>query len=131
VGSPVKHSFCASLLIQVGFGFGEVRLGSRKTNGHQTRFRQAGKSRAGVDGMGVRQGVAMDSLKFYPGPICPTLLRPAGGPPLKRPNGHFRGDLPTGQAACGRFFSFWTSHTLGLCNPSVRSLAHKPQPHHR
>jgi hypothetical protein len=29
--------------------------------------------------MGVWQGVAMDSLKFHPGPPCPTLLRPAGG----------------------------------------------------
>jgi hypothetical protein len=29
--------------------------------------------------------VAMDSLKFNPGRPCRTLLRPAGGPPLKRP----------------------------------------------
>jgi hypothetical protein len=36
-------------------------------------------------GMGVWQGVAMDSQKFHPGPLCPTLLRPADGPPLKRP----------------------------------------------
>jgi hypothetical protein len=34
--------------------------------------------------MGVWQGVVMDSLKYYPGPHCPTLLRPAGGPPHKR-----------------------------------------------
>jgi hypothetical protein len=27
--------------------------------------------------------VAMDSLKFHPGPPCPTLLRPAGGPPAR------------------------------------------------
>jgi hypothetical protein len=27
--------------------------------------------------MGVWQGVAMDSLKFHPGPPYPTLLRPA------------------------------------------------------
>jgi hypothetical protein len=33
--------------------------------------------------MGAWQGVAMDSLKFHPGPPCPTLLRPAGGPLLK------------------------------------------------
>jgi hypothetical protein len=33
--------------------------------------------------LGVRQGVAMDSLKFHPGPI---LVRPAGGPPLKQPS---------------------------------------------
>jgi hypothetical protein len=37
--------------------------------------------------MGLWQGVTMDSLKFHPGPPCPTLLRPAGGPPLKRPCG--------------------------------------------
>jgi hypothetical protein len=29
--------------------------------------------------------VAMESLKFHMGPSCPTLLHPAGGPPLKRP----------------------------------------------
>jgi hypothetical protein len=28
----------------------------------------------------VWQGVAMDSLKFHPGPACLTFLRPAGGP---------------------------------------------------
>jgi hypothetical protein len=32
----------------------------------------------------------MDSLKFHLGPPCPTLLRPAGGPTLKRRNGRFR-----------------------------------------
>jgi hypothetical protein len=35
--------------------------------------------------MGVRQGVAMDSLKYPSGLPCPTLLCPAGGTPLKRP----------------------------------------------
>jgi hypothetical protein len=29
--------------------------------------------------MGVWRGVAMDSLKFYPGPPYPTLRHPAGG----------------------------------------------------
>jgi hypothetical protein len=33
----------------------------------------------------VREGVSTDSLKFYAGPPCPTLTRPAGGPPPKRP----------------------------------------------
>jgi hypothetical protein len=51
--------------------------------------------------MGVWQGVAMDSLKFHPGPPCPTLLRPAGGPPLKRPHVCFRGGSPTVQTAGG------------------------------
>jgi hypothetical protein len=32
----------------------------------------------------------MDSLKLHPGPLCSTLLRPAGGPPLKRPYSHFK-----------------------------------------
>jgi hypothetical protein len=37
--------------------------------------------------MGVWQGVAMDSLKVHPGPPCPTLLCPAGGPPLTSVSG--------------------------------------------
>jgi hypothetical protein len=41
----------------------------------------------------------MDSLKFHLGPPCPTLLCPAGGPPLKWPYGRFRDGPPTGQAA--------------------------------
>jgi hypothetical protein len=49
--------------------------------------------------MGVWHGVVMDSLKYHPGPPCPTLLRPTGGSPLKRPYGRFRGDLPTERAA--------------------------------
>jgi hypothetical protein len=36
-------------------------------------------------GMGVWEGVAMNSLKFHPRLLCPTLLRPACGPPLKQP----------------------------------------------
>jgi hypothetical protein len=34
-----------------------------------------------VSSISVWQGVTMDSVKFHPGPPCPTLLRPAGGPP--------------------------------------------------
>jgi hypothetical protein len=34
----------------------------------------------------VREGVFTDSLKFLPAPPCPTLIRPAGGPPPKRPS---------------------------------------------
>jgi hypothetical protein len=63
----------------------------------------------------VRPWVAMDSLKFHLGSPCPTILRPAGGPPLKRPCGCFRGGLPTGPpAACSRLLPFWTSHALRL-----------------
>jgi hypothetical protein len=39
-----------------------------------------------MEQMGVWQGVAVDYLKFYPGPPCPTLLRPMGGLSLKRPS---------------------------------------------
>jgi hypothetical protein len=56
---------------------------------------EAGKSATIEKGMGVWQGVAMDSLKFHLGPPCPTLLRLMGGPLLKRPYGYFRGCLPT------------------------------------
>jgi hypothetical protein len=35
--------------------------------------------------MGVCQGVAMDFLKSHHGVLCPTFLRHAGGPPIKRP----------------------------------------------
>jgi hypothetical protein len=31
------------------------------------------------------KGVSTDSLEFNAGPPCPTLIRPAGGPPPKRP----------------------------------------------
>jgi hypothetical protein len=51
--------------------------------------------------MGVWQGVAMDSLKFHPGPPFPTLLCPVGGPPTRR-------------AACGRFLLPWTPHAERL-----------------
>jgi hypothetical protein len=49
---------------------------------------------------GLWQVVAMVSLKFQPGPLCPNLLRPAGGPTLKllRP---FQG-WPAGRPQGGR-----------------------------
>jgi hypothetical protein len=50
-------------------------------------------------GLGVRKGVAMDSLKFHLSPPCPTLLCPAGGPPPNRPYSRFRGGPPAGRAA--------------------------------
>jgi hypothetical protein len=60
--------------------------------------------------IGLRQGVAMDSLKFHPGLPYPTLLCPAGGPPSKRPYGCFWGGPLAGQAACSRLLPFWTPH---------------------
>jgi hypothetical protein len=62
--------------------------------------------------MGVWQGVAMDSLKFHPGPACPILLNPDGSDPLKRPYGLFRGGPPAGLAASGHFLPPWTPHTV-------------------
>jgi hypothetical protein len=53
-----------------------------------------------VISMDVWQGVAMDPLRYDMGPPCLILLRPAGGPPLKRPE--------------GRFLPFWTPHSLHL-----------------
>jgi hypothetical protein len=41
-----------------------------------------------------------------PGPPCSTFLRPAGGPPLKRPYSPFRGGPPTGRSACSRLLPF-------------------------
>jgi hypothetical protein len=65
--------------------------------------------------MRVWQGVGMDSLKFHRCPLCPTLLRPAGGPPPKWPYIRFRGGPPARQAACGRLLPFWTPHAVRLC----------------
>jgi hypothetical protein len=56
----------------------------------------------------------MDSLKYHSDPLCSTLLRPAGGPPLKRPYDRFRGDFPTGWAACSRLLPLRTSHAVRL-----------------
>jgi hypothetical protein len=46
-----------------------------------------------VEAIAVWQGISTNSLKFHPGPSCPTLLRPAGGPSPKRPYGCFWGGL--------------------------------------
>jgi hypothetical protein len=63
--------------------------------------------------------VAMDSLKFHPGPLCPTLLRLAGGSPLKRPYGRFRSGPPAGRAASGCLLHFWTPHAIRLWEKST------------
>jgi hypothetical protein len=54
-----------------------------------------------MEDVGVWQGVAMDSLKFYPGPPCLTLLCPAGGSTLKRALKRFMGGPPVGWVAYG------------------------------
>ena len=53
-------------------------------------------------GMDVWQGVAIDSLRFCPVRLCLTLLRPLGGPPLKRLYNRFRSGPAIWRAACGR-----------------------------
>jgi hypothetical protein len=55
------------------------------------------------------------SLNFQTGPPCQTFLRHAGGPPLKRPYGCFKGGLPTWRAVCDRLLPPWTTHAVCLC----------------
>jgi hypothetical protein len=55
--------------------------------------------------MGVWQVVTMDSIKFHLGLLCPTLLRPMGGPPLKWPYCRFGGSPPAAV-----FYLRWTAH---------------------
>jgi hypothetical protein len=71
-------------------------------------------------GKSVVQVVAMDSLKFHPGPPCPTLLCPAGGPSLKQPLGYFRGGQSAGRAACSRLLPFRKSHAILLWQGRVK-----------
>jgi hypothetical protein len=82
-------------------------------------------------GMGVGQGVSTVSLKFHLGTLCPTLLCPAGGPPLKRPYGRFRGGPPAGRAGCGCLLPLWTPHAVRLCWPRQppHGTALVPHPH--
>jgi hypothetical protein len=68
--------------------------------------------------LGVWQGMAIDSLKFQLGPPWPTLLCPAGGPPLKQPFSCFRGGSPTGWAACSPLQPFGTPHGVHQCLPA-------------
>jgi hypothetical protein len=49
------------------------------------------------------------------GPPCSTLLRPAGGQPLKRSYGRFRSGPPAGWVACCRLLLPWTPHAVALC----------------
>jgi hypothetical protein len=79
--------------------------------------------------MGVWQGVAMDSLKFYPGPPCPTFIHRAGRPHLKRPNCRFRGGPPTGRAAFGCLLPHWTPHAVRLWYLATRKLTKTDQCH--
>jgi hypothetical protein len=70
------------------------------------------KFRAKLCSIGVSQGVAMNSLKFHPGPPCPTLLCPVSRPPLKWLYGCFKGGPCTD---CGRLLPLGTPHAVRLC----------------
>jgi hypothetical protein len=84
----------------------------RQTNRGKNSDRVRRREGVSVSPRGVWQGVAMDSLKFHPGPPCPTHLRPAGGPPLKRPYIRFRGGPPALRVVCSRLLPFWTPHAV-------------------
>jgi hypothetical protein len=58
----------------------------------------------------VWQGVYIDSLKFHPNLLCPTLLRPAGVPSPNRPYGCFWDGLPVERLACGCLLPPWIPH---------------------
>jgi hypothetical protein len=77
--------------------------------------------------MGVWQGMAMDSLNFHLGPPCPTLLRPAGGPSLKRPYGCFRDGPPAGRVACGCLLPLCTPHAVRPCLAAKMQEAVEPR----
>jgi hypothetical protein len=64
------------------------------------------KSKTWAEAMGVWHGVAMNSIKFHPGPPFLALPCPAGGPPLKRTH--------TGRTACGCLLPFQTPHAVRL-----------------
>jgi hypothetical protein len=63
--------------------------------------------------MGVWQG---DYLKYHPGLSCPTILCPAGRPPLKQSYGRSRIDPPAEWAFYGHLLPLWTPHTV-QCTP--------------
>jgi hypothetical protein len=50
-------------------------------------------------GLGRVPEFIAESWSWAYGKGWPTILRPAEGPPLKRPHGRFRGSPPAGRAA--------------------------------
>jgi hypothetical protein len=70
--------------------------------------------------IGVRQGVAMDSLKFHSSPPCRILLCLADETRVKRSYGHFRVDPPQ---ASGVGSSSTLSDTP-CCTPTALSQVH-------
>jgi hypothetical protein len=59
--------------------------------------------------------------KVHQGPACPTLLLPAGGPPLKQPYGCFRGCPPTRRKACGCLLPLRTPHAVRVWPRSYKT----------
>jgi hypothetical protein len=60
-------------------------------------------------GYAVWQGVAMDSLKFHPGPSTPC-----GQATSETPYGCFKGGPSAGQAASDHLLLLWTPHAIRL-----------------
>jgi hypothetical protein len=61
------------------------------------------------------QGVSTDSLKFFPGLPCPTLLCPAGGPPMKQLYSNFWSGPPAGRTPCSCLLPPWVPHVIWAC----------------
>jgi hypothetical protein len=67
----------------------------------------------------IWQRVSTVSLKFHPGPPCQTHLCSVGGPPLKRPYGHFLGSPPKGGRHEAIFYPFGYPTPYGPAHTSV------------
>jgi hypothetical protein len=61
--------------------------------------------------MCVCQVVALVSLKYHPGPPCPS--RPCWRASIEQPHGRFRGGPPAWQAAFGQLFGQLTPYAYG------------------
>jgi hypothetical protein len=81
-------------------------------------------SQTGIDRQAIWGGVSTYSLKFHAGP--PTLIRPAGRPPPKRPYGRLGGGPPTGRAACGHLLPPWIPLPVQACKASFLSVTLLP-----
>jgi hypothetical protein len=106
----------------------EADVGTTKGTGFDAVPRSMQRTLTVVSGrvrppsIGVWQRVAMDSLRFHPGPPCPTFLCPADGPPPKRPYSCFGRVPPAALVTCGRLLPFWTPHAVRLCLRPNRRL---------
>jgi hypothetical protein len=67
------------------------------------------------------------SLKLHLGLPCPTLLCPAGRPPLKWPYNSFRSGQPAGWAACGLLLPLCTPYVVRLWSLIRPNLSWLPQ----